>query len=1433
MRGQALLVLLALAGATSALFDEEELGDFNGLLALDEDDFGLGDAVEDGLEVSDYDLNNAEGGSRKKYAEVEVNLEDANEFGKDMAQNDLDLMIHVVPHSHVDAGWTETMETMLENHAKVILERVLDQLDGDLKRRFVWAEVYFFRNWYEGLQQGEKNRVRRAVKEGQLEFVNGGLVEHDESLTPWEFLVEQLREGHEWLEQHFGVRPTVAWQIDAAGHSDATPAILSQMGIDSLFLGKLHYRMKQQFKSQKNLEFIWRGADLSAGRKSSTSSWRGGDVFTHVLYQGFSSPEGFDFESGKGVRQVTNAKRRAERLVHDLREWAISFRTHHLFVPFGDRVRFMEADKQFSNMEKLIRHVNEKVPGVQMRFSTASEYVRAVRETTAVSGLEFSQYVGDFQPYADRKDGYWSGVYSTRMALKDACREIQNLAYFSSTSFVLARARATALGDAPPIKSISNGHIETDRQSPPPQWDGKLFKQLQNARTAALLMTHHHAITGTIRQQVLSEYVKLMRDAQGSGNAVYEASVAQLLTRRGGSVRPTLTSVPFNLLDDTKKESDGGTLQHPIVLFNSDASPRLEAVHIYVGKSWEALQHVQIVDAAGKSLESQLVHFLSSPNKKKNKGSGGNNKKQKGKSKSKDLDEVEAKIYLSFVAEVPPLGFKTYFCFISSARERMKMSNQLENAATPTTFVFRLENGRIKASSAGQHKPNGLSDDTEEYDDMILERDLKGNTRGGGGGGQGRLGRAAKDDGIDGSAGLKVVQTMSKNDRMLILENDIIQVQIETATGMLHSVLDKRTSRNTLLNQQFWQYPGTRSGAHLFRPEPARAVDFDDALIVAITKGPLFEQVQVIGHSGIGQFIRVWKYGQPENKADDSSRMRGSSRKQTLEVQGVGVELRSNVELKLVVSAELGMDTAVRFETSMDTDGFFFTDNPLGDLVKRTTHREAPLPSNVYPATSTAALRDSQATPVTRLGQVLSLVAKTPFAASSPFSESGMGTLELILHRNHQNDDGRGLNEALQDFSTTHFSCLLSVGVPRSILAQLSTLRKRMQRPLKPLFALETRDIIQIVSRENWVAKFNTEGSFLRQELPRGLEIASISAMDAVTDDVLLQLRHDSMAGNNKAISAAFVELFDSTISVSGVQEVKLGGESREYKRFGAPFRGSSASPMSRNTFEYLEVSNGPPIEAEKDDENKMGKVSLGPNEIRSFLLQIRALDSDGGHAVDASVKTPPGRVSSSKVETTRERGRKQPDPPNLNQMDDEAFLSEELQKHMQRESRKTELEAAAAEHRSNIEAMRRRVHMYKSNIEQLLLDVDKFESQGKHHLKEATVQDLRSAESSLQHARSSLESSKKDLMDVIEQIKELDSSYRVDSEFIFEDEVLVRTTEAKIHGAVAGAAAMLLLLVAGNWVFSGGLKLVRAYVPISVRFLSSAPPSLPTHKDT
>ena len=94
---------------------------------------------------------------------------------------ELPLTVHVVTHSHLDAGWVYDVDRCFET-VDHIFSSVFESLKQDRARSYTVGDIYFFRRWYETiLSQEEQLQVKRLVADKQLEFVHGGSVSTDEA----------------------------------------------------------------------------------------------------------------------------------------------------------------------------------------------------------------------------------------------------------------------------------------------------------------------------------------------------------------------------------------------------------------------------------------------------------------------------------------------------------------------------------------------------------------------------------------------------------------------------------------------------------------------------------------------------------------------------------------------------------------------------------------------------------------------------------------------------------------------------------------------------------------------------------------------------------------------------------------------------------------------------------------------------------------------------------------------------------------------------------------------------------------------------------------------------------------------------------------------------------------------------------------------------
>ena len=283
------------------------------------------------------------------------------------------LYVHLIPHSHCDPGWLESFEGYYSAEVSRILSSVVEALALAPERRFVWAEISFFMRWFETQSDEVKQRVHALVASGQLEFIHGGWVQHDEANPSYDAILAQETEGHEYLQSLFGVRPRIAYAIDPFGHSAASAAAAAAGGYDALVINRIDFNLKDALKGRAAMEFVWQPYHGAAGAREGGGGEGGGaqppppyvnaSIFTHVLHTHYSAVQGFDFENPEGVHiSDWNLKQRAEVFVAEFRRRAAAYRSSHLLVPHGDDFKFQGggAESQFRNLDTLLRYINEQ-----------------------------------------------------------------------------------------------------------------------------------------------------------------------------------------------------------------------------------------------------------------------------------------------------------------------------------------------------------------------------------------------------------------------------------------------------------------------------------------------------------------------------------------------------------------------------------------------------------------------------------------------------------------------------------------------------------------------------------------------------------------------------------------------------------------------------------------------------------------------------------------------------------------------------------------------------------------------------------------------------------------------------------------------------------------------------------------------------------------
>uniref|UniRef100_A0A8D3CT72 Alpha-mannosidase n=1 Tax=Scophthalmus maximus TaxID=52904 RepID=A0A8D3CT72_SCOMX len=438
------------------------------------------------------------------------------------------LQVFVVPHSHNDPGWIKTFDKYFTDQTQHILNNMVVKLAEDPRRKFIWSEISFFSKWWETADIHKQEAVRKLILGGQLEIVTGGWVMTDEANVHYFAMIDQLIEGHQWLERNLGVTPRSGWAVDPFGHSATMSYLLKRANLTSMLIQRVHYTIKKHFASTRSLEFMWR------------QSWDTGsstDMFCHMMpFYSYDVPHTcgpdpkvccqFDFKRLPGGRincpwkvppkaiVEANVAERAQLLLDQYRKKSKLYRSKVLLVPLGDDFRYdkaLEWDQQYINYQKLFDYMNSHPEmHVQAQFGTLSDYFNAMYKANGVAQgsrpADFPVLSGDFFAYADREDHYWTGYFTSRPFYKSLDRVIESHLRGAEILYSLAVANAR--------------HVGMDGRYPVSD-----YALLVDARRTVGLFQHHDAITGTAKENVVVDYgTKLLRSLIGLKRVIINAA---------------------------------------------------------------------------------------------------------------------------------------------------------------------------------------------------------------------------------------------------------------------------------------------------------------------------------------------------------------------------------------------------------------------------------------------------------------------------------------------------------------------------------------------------------------------------------------------------------------------------------------------------------------------------------------------------------------------------------------------------------------------------------------------------------------------------------------------------------------------------------------------------------------------------------------------
>jgi len=425
------------------------------------------------------------------YAEVTSNETFPELLGQLNEPNPTSINIRMIPHTHDDIGWLKTLDQYYVDSAKhitiqgvqYILDSVFPVLKADSGKRFMYVEMGFFQRWWDEQDSATKSLVNQLLKSGQFEFINGGYCMNDEASVYYEDTIDQMTVGHQFLLSTFGITPEIGWHIDPFGHASAQAALFAQMGFKAFFFARIDYQDKVQRLKDKSMEMIW---------IPNTSQGIENAMFTHVNYYHYSNPLGFNFDiiaDDQPIQDNPNLEgydvpQRADAFVAWFRQMQNSYKTTELFHTAGEDFHYMAAWVDFKNWDKLFKYVRSKQStyNVNVMYSLPSEYLKAIYPQS----VTYPTKTDDFFPYADEDNAYWTGYFTSRVAVKGLVRK--------SGRFLQAiRRLATQVAWDQTSTFVKNSFAQVD-------------KAIYALEEAMAIAQHHDAVTGTSKLAVADDY---------------------------------------------------------------------------------------------------------------------------------------------------------------------------------------------------------------------------------------------------------------------------------------------------------------------------------------------------------------------------------------------------------------------------------------------------------------------------------------------------------------------------------------------------------------------------------------------------------------------------------------------------------------------------------------------------------------------------------------------------------------------------------------------------------------------------------------------------------------------------------------------------------------------------------------------------------------
>lgn len=1109
------------------------------------------------------------------------------------------LNVHIICHTHLDTGWVETFDQYYFGYVETIINSVVKSLLENPRRRFIFVETSFFMRWWRDQNEFMRSRFKKLVTNGQLEFISGGWSMNDEAVSHYSAIIDQMTLGHKTLYQLFGQCggiPKIGWQIDPFGHSREYASLLSQMGFDGLFLGRIDFQDKIFRQNMQSMEFVWKSSPSLGAYKT--------DLFTGILPNTYSPPEQFCFDVNCNDEQLNkyNIQHKASQFALMMMKQAESYATNHTVVTMGMDFHYRDANKWYTNLDLLVDEIqsNPAKYKINLVYSTPSCYLKNIHKQSHVS---WPVKLDDFFPYADAHNSYWTGYFTSRPGLK--------YQIVMGNNFLQAAKQLSVLAN--------------------PMTNQDAVNELAPLQETLGILQHHDAVTGTCKQFVNDDYSRMLAYAMKKAHHSLVTSVAKIVEHNNnvqrlqaiqlGQAQQQMTPIDSFIMKGEHIFCSSLNASHCQISEKLDRFEKL-LIHAYNPASHTVQHYVQIPVRDGRYavrestgsnsiIASQQTPIppqvlrLTSIESRQDYG----------------MIDPEVKKEFIFAAILPPLTMATYVIEkvagpgsmsasgLTMSGSSISSTGQAQQQSSNLLYMSKPSPPLLARMGASLPQPNNNN---------IVRREI--------------LGAAGPG------------QTTQTGD--FIFGNSRISGIIDQSSGLLKAI-QFADGRRLPFKQNFYYYdadgkyrPEKNSGAYIFNPNDRGAQRVAARAEIEIIRGPVVEEVHQVFSPWCSQVIRIYKHS-------DYIEFHWLVGPIPIQADVNNPNTQQNGAYNPI--SDNGREIVSLYETDMKTNGTFFTDSNGRETIRRLRDHRSDYrlftsehtASNYYPITSWIFIRDYDR------NLQLSILPDRPQGGSSLRD----GQLELMLHRRLLQDDSLGMEEPLNELGIDRRGLIirgkhyLLIGPIDSVIRSTRQLSKQLhmhpiqwfQAPpntmalgLAPISAAGSilpsagahlsagpagADTTAAASSAQFGASLPNGNRYkfngLRDYLPKMVNLLTLESWDA--EQVLIRLEHifeiNEDADYSRPVQVSLRRMFKNfkivkvrEMTLDGLQDVEVARVNRlRFQTSTNPYKNYTDELGDFVNIDYVShlIESGPVGE-------DLFIVELRPMDIRTFLVQIQ-----------------------------------------------------------------------------------------------------------------------------------------------------------------------------------------------------------------------------------